>query len=60
MMERSPLQYLSCMVLGKVTFNEHVNALEMYCKGDIRVYQTLIALFPEFKVEKGLIKYLFL
>ena len=60
MMERSPLQYLSCMVLGKVTFNEHVNALDMYWKDDIHVYQTLMALFSEFKVEKGLIKYLYL
>ena len=34
MMERSLLQSLS-LILGKVTFKEHVNVLESYCKGDI-------------------------
>ena len=27
------------MMLGKVTFDEHVNVLERYCKGDITFIQ---------------------
>ena len=44
-LEREPLRYfkydgkVTCtrhfLMLGKVTFDEHVNVLERYCKGDI-------------------------
>ena len=34
MMERSPLQDLSC-ILDKMTFDEHVNVLERFCIGDV-------------------------
>ena len=37
-------------MLGKVTFGEHVNVLEKYCKGDISY-----TFFPKLKVIKGLI-----
>ena len=52
-MEREPLRHCECdkmvtftipfLMLGKVTFDEQVNLLERYCKGD--VLQTLMALF---------------
>ena len=45
LLEREPLRYCKCdgdvtftrpfLILGKVTFDEHVNALEMYWKSDI-------------------------
>ena len=40
-------------MLGKATFDESVNVLERYCKGDI--YKTLITLFPKLRFLKGLI-----
>ena len=43
-------------MFGKVTFDEYLNALERYCKGDLSSYlQTLMALFPKSKVLKGLV-----
>ena len=41
MMERS-----SFLMLGKVTFEEHANVLERYCKGDIAYT------FPKLKVDR--------
>ena len=45
LLEREPLRYCKCdgkviftrpfLILGKVTFDHHVNALERYWKGDI-------------------------
>ena len=44
------------LMLGKVTFDEHVNVLEIYCKGCIiHIYKALMALIPKSKVLKGLI-----
>ena len=44
------------LMLGKVTFDAHVNILERYWKGGIiHIYKTLMALFPKSKVLKGLI-----
>ena len=44
------------LILVKVTFDEHVNVLKMYCKCDISyIYKTLI--FPKLKVLKGIISY---
>ena len=44
-LEREPLRYWKCdgkvtftkpfLILGKVTFDEHVNVLKRYCKGGI-------------------------
>ena len=65
-LEREPLRYCKCdgkvtftrpfLMLGKVTFNERVNVLERYCKGDLSItFKTLMALFPKSKVLKGLV-----
>ena len=45
LLEREPLRYFKCdgkviftrplLMLGKVTFDDHVNALERFWKGDI-------------------------
>ena len=44
-------------MLGKVTFDDHVNALERYWKSDISYtfYTTLMALFSQLRAIKGLI-----
>ena len=57
-LEREPLRYCKgdgnvtftkpFLMLGKVTFDEHVNVLERYCTH-------LLALFPKLRVLKGLI-----
>ena len=47
------------MMLGKVTFDDHVNALARYWKGEniyfIHIYKTLMALFPKSRVIKVLV-----
>ena len=52
-LEREPLRHYNAdgktlLMLGKVTFEEHVNICEIYRKGDIiiiHIYKTLMALF---------------
>ena len=44
--------------LWGLTFYEHLNVLQMYCKGDnyiIQIYSNLMALYQKFKVLKSLI-----
>ena len=69
LLETEPSTYCKCdlkviftrpfLMLGKVTFDEHVNALEWCWKGDIimHIYNILMAVFPKSKVIKGLISH---
>ena len=54
MMKRSPLQPF--LMLGKVTFDERVNVLERYCKGDLSItFTNLNGSLSKAKVLKGLV-----
>ena len=56
LLERDPLRYCKCdvftrpfLMLGKVTFDDHVNALKRYWKCDVSytLKKNLMALFPK-------------